>query len=164
MFGSKQSPISVYQHEAFQSDDRFSRLFDSDDRTGCEAARRTLLSQGYVITQALPVLVTAIKKFQPAGDIHVEISFTVVCAPANGPSGQVSTVYASAQQERFVVKKNANSTSLGVSAFGSISIPLSSSEDSLVKVASETIGSGDFYDRFFALVAQSLHDFSSQLP
>jgi len=45
-----------------------------------------------------------------------------------------------------------------VSAIGSISLPLSSSQDSMVKVASETILSASFYDRFFALVAQQLKD------
>ena len=39
---------------------------------------------------------------------------------------------------------------------GSLSSPLSASEDSLVKVASETIPAGAFYDRFFALMQRNL--------
>jgi hypothetical protein len=39
---------------------------------------------------------------------------------------------------------------------GSISVPVGSTEDSLVKVASETVPAGVFYDRFFALVQRML--------
>ena len=44
----------------------------------------------------------------------------------------------------------------GVAAIGSLSIPLTASGDSLVKVASETIPAGRFYDRFFALMQHNL--------
>ena len=47
---------------------------------------------------------------------------------------------------------------LGIGMLGSISVPLSSSEDSLVKVGSETIPAGAFYDRYFALVQRLLGD------
>jgi hypothetical protein len=43
-----------------------------------------------------------------------------------------------------------------VSAIGSLSLPVSSSDDSLVKVASETIPAGAFYDRFFGLIERYL--------
>ena len=80
-----------------------------------------------------------------------------MCVP-EGSSGRLSTAYVSAQQDRYVLKKLPNNTSLGVGAFGSISVPLSSSEDSLVKVGSETIPAGQFYDRYFALVQRLLGD------
>jgi hypothetical protein len=142
---------SVYQNERFASDETFSRLFDSSVQDTCEAARRALLSQGYVINAALPDSISGTKRFQPEGEVHVEISFTVVCVPEGG-SGKLATAYVSALQDRYNVKRSANSTSLGVSAIGSISVPLSSSTESLVKVASETIPAGQFYDRFFALM------------
>lgn len=142
---------SVYQNERFASDETFSRLFDAGVQDTCEAARRALLSQGYVINTALPDSISGTKRFQPEGEVHVEISFTVVCVPEGG-SGKLATAYVSALQDRYNVKRSANSTSLGVSAIGSISVPLSSSTESLVKVASETIPAGQFYDRFFALM------------
>ena len=142
---------SVYQNERFASDETFSRLFDSSVQDTCEAARRALLSQGYVINTALPDSISGTKRFQPEGEVHVEISFTVVCVPEGG-GGKLATAYVSALQDRYNVKRSANSTSLGVSAIGSISVPLSSSTESLVKVASETIPAGQFYDRFFALM------------
>jgi len=43
-----------------------------------------------------------------------------------------------------------------VGAIGSVSLPFTSSSDSMVKVASETIVSDAFYDSFFDLVKQYL--------
>lgn len=147
----------VYLSEQFQADEKFSRLFDGTEAQTCEAARRTLLSQGYIITLAEPAQIRAVKRFQPEGEVHVEIGFNVVCVP-DPRDAHIATAYVSAQQERYVVKKSTTSTSLGVSAIGSISVPLTSTQDSLVKVASETIPSQEFYDRFFALLAQSLRE------
>lgn len=150
----------VYQNERFQSDETFSRLFDAKVEATCEAARRALLSQGYVITRAEAGVVNGAKRFQPEGEVHVEIAFNVVCVP-EGKAGALSTAFVSAQQDRYAVKKSTNATSIGVSAIGSISVPLSSTQESLVKVASETIPAGEFYDRFFALMQRLLAESSS---
>jgi len=155
--GDSRKPASVYQSERFQSDETFSRLFDGSVDDTCEAARRALLSQGYVITNAQAGLINGSKRFQPEGEVHVEISFNVVCVP-DGKGAQIATAYVSAQQDRYALKKNPNATSIGVSAIGSISVPLSSTQDSLVKVASETIPAGQFYDRFFALMQRMLKE------
>ena len=155
--GSAARKNSVYQNERFAADETFSRLFDASVSDTCEAARRALLSQGYVINTATPDSIAGTKRFQPEGEVHVEISFTIVCVPEGG-SGKLATAYVSALQDRYNVKRSANSTSLGVSAIGSISVPLSSTSESLVKVASETIPAGQFYDRFFALMQRLLKD------
>ena len=151
------SPPSAYQNERFQFDETYSRLFDGNAQETCEAARRALLSQGYVITASRETAISGSKRFQPDGEVHIEILFTVVCVP-DGPGGALATAFVSAQQDRYVVKKVPNNTSVGVGGFGSISIPLSSSEDSLVKVGSETIPAGPFYDRYFALMQRLLAD------
>jgi hypothetical protein len=151
------SPPSAYQNERFQFDETFSRLFDGNAQETCEAARRALLSQGYVITASREAAVAGAKRFQPEGEVHLEILFTVVCVP-DGPGGVLATAFVSAQQDRYVLKRVPNNASVGVGGFGSISIPLSSSEDSLVKVGSETIPAGPFYDRYFALMQRLLAD------
>ena len=150
--------VSVYQYERFQADETYSRLFDASVDDTCEAARRALLSQGYVINAGSSAeVINGSKRFQPDGEVHMEISFNVVCVP-EGSGGKLSTAYVSALQDRYAVKKSTNSTSLGVSAIGSISVPLSSTQESLVKVASETIPAGQFYDRFFALMQKMLRE------
>ena len=155
-FGGR-AASSVYQNERFQSDETFSRLFDASVPDTCEAARRALLSQGYVITASRPDAISGSKRFQPQGEVHVEISFTVVCVP-EGNGGKLSTAYVSAQQDRYAIKRVPSNTSLGVGALGSISVPLSSSEEALVKVGSETIPAGQFYDRYFSLMGRLLTD------
>jgi hypothetical protein len=61
-----------------------------------------------------------------------------------------------AVQDRYTLKKSNTSASVGLSVFGSLSLPIGSSDDSMVKVASETIPAGVFYQRFFALVEHYL--------
>ncbi|HEY1090651.1 MAG TPA: DUF2242 domain-containing protein [Burkholderiaceae bacterium] len=152
---------SVYQRERFAADETFSRLFDANVADTCEAARRALLSQGYVISQATSGVVNGNKRFQPDGEVHVELTFNVVCVP-DSREGKLATAYVSAQQDRYAIKKSATSGSIGVSAIGSISVPLSSTQDSMVKVASETIPAGEFYDRFFALMQKLLREQASE--
>mgnify|MGYP000849050972 FL=1 len=152
--GAARGP-SVYQSEDFAADETFSRLFDASAEATCEAARRALLSQGYLLTAVKPDAVSASKHFQPQGEVHVQIVFNVVCTSEPGQD-RLATVYVSAIEDRYTLKKNPNSASVGVAAIGSLSIPLGANEDSLVKVASETIPAGPFYDRFFALIQRNL--------
>jgi hypothetical protein len=154
---SDSAPRSVYEGEHFNAEETFSRLFDAGVEDTCEAARRALLSQGYVISKASSGVVQGTKRFQPEGEVHLEIAFNVVCV-ADGSKQQIATAYVSAQQDRYALKKSPNAASLGVSAIGSISVPLSSSQDSMVKVASETIPASSFYDRFFTLMQRMLRE------
>jgi hypothetical protein len=147
--------IKVYQDEGFESGEAHSRLFDAPVEQTCEAARRALLSQGYVVSVLKPDAINGTKSFQPEGDVHVQIEFHVVCA---SDGGKIATAYVSALQDRYTLKKSPNSASVGVSAIGSLSIPFMSSDDSLVKVASETIPAGPFYDRFFTLMHRYLRE------
>jgi len=70
----------AFQREEFAVSDTFSRSFDGNEAQTCEAARRALLSQGYVVTIANADLVNARKNFQPEHDTHVQIEFRVVCS------------------------------------------------------------------------------------
>lgn len=141
---------SVYQNEHFSADETFSRMLDADAATACEAARLALLSQGYVVSTASREAVTANKRFQPDGELHVQISFTVTCAAEPGDPS-LAMVFVNAVQDRYTLKKAQSSASVGLPV-GSFSIPLSASDDSLVRVGSETIPAGSFYDRFFVLL------------
>ncbi|MNF84140.1 hypothetical protein D3C84_664880 [compost metagenome] len=140
---------AIYEHENFDDSGTFSRKYPVTDVATCEAARRALLSQGYIITSSDPKLISGHKSFQQTGETHMEISFNVVCAE---DSSHHATMFANALQDRYALKKTNNSASLGVGVLGSVSMPIGSSDDSMVKVASETVTSGKFYERFFALV------------
>lgn len=133
----------------------YTQAFPGGPDDSCEASRRALLSQGYVIQGTSAGLVRGRKHFQPNSDTHLQVEFHVVCA-ANSKGSNSTTVFANAVRDRYVVRKSTTSASLGVGALGSVSLPIGSSSDSLVKVASETIPSKDFYDRFFELVESYL--------
>ena len=149
--GCSSKKAAIYEHENFDDSGTFSRNYPVTDAQSCEAARRALLSQGYIITSSDPKLVSGHKSFQQTGENHMEISFSVVCAE-DGSAGHHATVFANALQDKYALKKTNNSASLGVGVLGSVSMPIGSSDDSMVKVASETVTSAKFYERFFALV------------
>ena len=141
--------------EAFGSTTTHSRAFATPPAYTCEAARRALLSQGFVIVSAEVEQVKGRKNFQPEAATHVEIEFNATCAP-DGRGGKKTIAFVNALQDRYALKKSSNSATVGVGPIGSLSLPFSSSDDAMVKVASETITSGPFYDRFFALLQRYL--------
>lgn len=147
--------------EDFSSASTYSRLFDASPAQTCEAARRALLSQGYMIQHARSDLVEGQKSFQPEAEVHLQMLIRVVCVPES-PDQSISLGFVTALQDRYALKKSANSASLGVGALGSVSLPFAASNDSLVKVGSETIASDRFYESFFDLVKRYLE--SDALP
>ena len=148
-------PAPIGMQESFQSASTYSRTYAATDVQTCEAARRTLLSQGYVISMAAPEQVRGRKIFQPVPETHVEVEFNVACAK-EGYAGRRTIAFVSAVQERYALKKSNNSASVGVPAIGSLSVPFTGSDESMVKVGSETIESAAFYDHFFQLVERYL--------
>ena len=57
-----------------------------------------------------------------------------------------------AVQDGYTLKKSDTSASVGLSVLGSLSLPIRSNSDSMVKISSETVPAGKFYERFFSLV------------
>lgn len=149
-------PKPIYQQEQFDATSSpYAHTFHSKSDAACEAARRALLSQGYVVSSSRNDAVDGSKNFQPSNDMHVVIEFHVVCADATA-DGASSIAYVNAVQDRYTLKKSNTSASVGLSVFGSLSLPIGSSDDALVKTASETIPAGVFYERFFNLVEHFL--------
>jgi hypothetical protein len=133
----------------------FMHTFTVSSAEACDSARRALLSQGYMTTAARPDTIDASKNFQPASDSHYTVEFHVVCA-AGDDAANSSVVYANAVQNGYALKKSDTSASVGLSILGSLSLPIRSNSDAMVKISSETIQSGKFYDRFFDLVGRYL--------
>jgi len=148
-------PQHVPVQESFGSTETFSRMFDASPAQTCEAARRALLSQGYIAMARTAELIEGSKSFQPDPELNLQMNIRVVCVPETA-DGQVSIGFVTALQDRYTLKKSANSASLGVGALGSVSLPFSSGSDSMVKVGSETIAKSGFYDSFFELVSRYL--------
>ncbi|MBR7792741.1 DUF2242 domain-containing protein [Undibacterium sp. FT147W] len=149
------------QHEEFGASGVFTRSFPGTEQSACEAARRALLSQGYVINDWKPSILKGRRKYQHDAEVHAEIEFNVVCV-ANSQGSNSTTIFANAVRDRYSLKKSNTSASIGVSAIGSVSLPFGTTDDALVKVASETIPTGQFYNQFFDLVERYLD--SVQMP
>lgn len=139
--------------DAFEDTSTFTRNYPTQPAQSCEAARRSLLSQGYIITGATALSLTARKHFQQSRDQHYEIEFNVTCV---SDRAQTSTVFVNAVQQIYVLKKTNTSASVGVSVVGSLSMPIGSVDDSLVKVGSATITQPGLYTRFFGLLEDYL--------
>ena len=157
------------QRSPFQQDqllssapNQFSRSFNYGHADACEASRRALLSQGYMTTITHDDTVDATKNFQPTNDSHIVVEVHVVCTA--GDATNTSIVYVNAIQNGYALKKSDTSASVGLSILGSVSVPIRSNSDAMVKVSSETIQSPAFYKRFFELVSHYLSDTSRTQP
>ena len=149
------TPKTFGVQENFDSATTHSRLFDATPQQTCEAARRALLSQGYMIATQQPELIQGTKSFQPEPESHLQMVVRVVCVP-EASDGEVSLGFVTAMQDTYALRKTNNSASLGVGGVGSVSLPVSSTSESLVRVASETISKDTFYESFFDLVKRYL--------
>jgi hypothetical protein len=158
------APKPKLQDEFFSNDaSPFMHTFEVSSALACESARRALLSQGYMTTLARPDTVDATKNFQPASDSHYTVEFHIVCT-AGDDAANSSVVYANAVQNGYALKKSDTSASVGLSVLGSLSLPIRSNSDAMVKISSETIQSGKFYDRFFDLVGRYLQSSVRSAP
>ena len=152
---SASAPKTFEVQEDFGSVSTYSRMFDATPAQTCEASRRALLSQGYVISSSRTDMVEGHKSFQPEAESHLQMLVRVVCVPESG-DGRVSLGFVTALQDTYALRKTNNSASLGVGSLGSVSLPVSASSESMVKVGSETISKETFYESFFDLVRRYL--------
>lgn len=139
--------------ENFDSTTTYERPYGTEPARACEAARRAMLSQGYAITATSADGVTGRKNFQPSMELQASVDIHAVCT-RDGPHSSI--VFVNAVQDRYGLKKSNNSASLGVGAIGSLSLPFTAGDDSMVKIGSETVQDATFYERFFVLVERYL--------
>ena len=149
------APLSASRFENFDSQETHARLVDATPAQACEAARRALLSQGYLIGSAGAEFVSGRKSFQPTREAQVDLEMRVVCV-RESPGGEIATVFVSGIEERYALKKSSSSASVGVGALGSLSLPFAAGDEALVRVGTQTITQPAFYDRFYALVYRFL--------
>lgn len=147
--------------ETFGAEDTYSRIYKVGPASSCEAARRALLGQGYVIGRYSADGLEATKSFQPDAEVHTQLNVRATCVPqADGGS----IVFVNAVQDRYALKTQANQASVGVSVLGSVSVPIGSSNANLVRVASNTVQNQDFYRRFFERVTFYLPNTPGDAP
>ncbi|MEP6908626.1 MAG: DUF2242 domain-containing protein [Pseudoxanthomonas sp.] len=143
---SKEEPAPL--GETFGADDTYSRNYPVTPSIACEATRRALLGQGYVISKMTQEAVEAGKNFQPESDVHTQLKVLATCVPQS-EGGAI--VFINAVQDRYALTSQSNSASVGVNMIGSVSLPLpiGASNANLVRVGSNTVQNQDFYRRLF---------------
>ncbi len=152
----------MLMRESFNSDDTYSRNVSATSPQACEAARRVLLSQGYAVTRADAAAVEGSKNFQlKDADQSEQLNLRISCA---GQDGGTAQVFVSALQDRYALKKSSTSASVGVGVLGSLSVPVGSSGDSLVRVSSTTVQDAAFYKRFFERLNSYLPKVAESTP
>lgn len=146
---------TIDERDSFTQGNTYSHRFAGSSQVACEAGRRSLLGQGYIIDKAESNRVSGHKNYQDQenDDQHAQILFNVDCAPSGDGN---AIVYVSALRELYTMKKSSNSASVGLSVLGAVSMPVGASDDSLVKTSSETISRGAFYEGFFEQVERNL--------
>ncbi|KIQ26333.1 MULTISPECIES: DUF2242 domain-containing protein [Xanthomonas] len=153
---------TMLMRESFNSDDTYSRNVSATSPQACEAARRVLLSQGYAVTRADAAAVEGSKNFQlKDADQSEQLNLRISCA---GQDGGTAQVFVSALQDRYALKKSSTSASVGVGVLGSLSVPVGSSGDSLVRVSSTTVQDAAFYKRFFERLNSYLPKVAESTP
>lgn len=145
---------AVYIDESFANDSPFKLKVSEPAPVACESARRSLLGQGYLIDATSGEQVKGRKAYRRDDSQSTFIEMNVVCIPDR----KGSTLYTNGVLSTYDLKKSGNSASVGISAVGSISLPIGQSADSLVKIAEETIEDKAFYGRFFAAVGHVLKE------
>ena len=151
-----------YQPENFDAHNAYAHHYAVSPARACEAGRRALLSQGFVVDTADAKQVSGHKYFQPDSNHNVQLTFHVVCAAQGKDAGGGTIVFASGLQDQYTLRKTKESASVGVGMLGSLSLPFAGSTDALVKVASATINDNALYESFFDLVNKLLQ--SGQVP
>src|SRR5688500_1678629 len=67
--------------ETFGAEDTYSRSYAVPPATACEATRRALLGQGYVISRMAVETLEATKSFQPESEVHTQLKVLATCVP-----------------------------------------------------------------------------------
>ena len=89
----------------------------------------------------------------PASSGNISCARTLVETGPIWPPASIPSITSASTPERTSFFPSA---SVGVSALGSLSLPIGSSDDSLVKVASATLQDPNFYKRFFSVLERFL--------
>lgn len=145
-------PRTYAEREDFQADSRHRRDFSTAAAPVCEAARRVLLGDGYIVEGSADQNLVGIKEFQIQEKRHAILRLYVTCS--QGASG--STLFVTATEEHFDVKTSRQSTSIGVPLVAPISVSSKSAVDNQVKTLGETVTDSDFYERFYRAVQKEL--------
>lgn len=137
--------------EDFQNDTRYRRDFSGAVAPVCDAARRVLQGDGYLVGKSADHDLIGTKEFPIEENRQALLHLYVTCSPR----GNGSTLFVTATEEHFDVKTNSEGTSIGI-PLTPLSIGSRKETHSLAKTHGETVTDYNFYQRFYRAVEKEL--------
>lgn len=138
--------------EDFAADSRYRRNFDAGAPAVCDAARRVLLGDGYLVARSEGLSLVGGKQFQIRDRQHAIVNIHVSCDQRGGGS----ILFVSATEEHFDVESIRQSSSIGFPLVAPIYYSTQSEADRQVKIRGETVSDRGFYERFYRAVQREL--------
>ena len=145
-------PDSYAQREDFAAQARHRRDFAVAVAPLCDAARRALLGDGYVVTRSEDGRLMGGKEFQIDDNRHAILNLYVNCEARTGGA----TLFVTATEEHFDVKATRQSTSIGFPVLAPLYFGTLREADSQVKSRGETVTENAFYERYYRAVQREL--------
>lgn len=145
-------PPRYAPNEEFAADAKHHRDFSTDATALCDAARRVLLGDGYLVTRADDQSLSGGKEFQVEEQQHAILNVYVNCERRAGGS----TLYVTATEEHYDVKTMRQSSSIGFPMVAPIYYGTQSEANGQVKTRGETVAERGFYERFYRAVQRQL--------
>lgn len=146
-------PGTYAEDEQFQSDPRHRRDFKVAAPVLCDAARRVLLGDGYIVTKGEGQSLFGDKEFQGEEKRRAILHLCITCEQRQADS---STLFVTAIEEHFDVKTSRKSTLIGVPIVAPLSIGTRSEADNQVMTRGETVTDREFYERIYRAVRREL--------
>lgn len=143
------TPQAAVKNVVAPPESPYQRQFNTDAVSACAAANRALLGDGYLTEPVGNEKIKGRKSYRNDSDHSTVVEMTISCLPNPDSS---SNLYANGLRSTYELKKSTIPASVGVSVFGSLSLPIGQSADSMVKTTDETISEPVFYRNFFTAV------------
>lgn len=146
----------TYHHdERFAADSRHKREFSAGRAALCDATRRVLLGQGYVVSrsdEANDVALLGQKEFKEPDNRSAVLQVQALCS--DGAKGSVLLV--TALESHFDLAKVKEQKSLGLPLIAPLSVVSSTASASQIKLSGETVEDRSFYEGLFRAVEKEL--------
>ena len=140
------------QREEFAAETLHRRDFAVAAPLLCDAARRAMLGDGYIVTRSEDGRLLGGKEFQVDENRHAILNLYVNCeSRAAG-----ATLFVTATEEHFDVKATRQSSSIGFPVLAPIYFGTLREADSQVKIHGETVTQNAFYERYYRAVQREL--------
>ncbi len=145
---------AFYRGETFAGDGIHQHHYAAEPYRVCEAARAVMLGQGYVLRQqsADGLSMIGVKEFKADESCFSVLELHASCAAA----AKGATLYVTALEARFDVKKSKSSTSVGVPLISPFSFGSSTTSETQMKTLGETVEDARFYRGFYSAVERQL--------